>query len=48
VKYYVLGYDEGNLVLMTRREFTTLDEANGYAAQCAAGWKAFVVQGMTL
>jgi hypothetical protein len=46
MKYYVLGYDKGNLVLMTRREFDTLSEANEYAAQCAAGWEAFVVTGV--
>jgi hypothetical protein len=45
MKYYVLGYYEGNLIVMTSREFSTLEEANNYAASVAAGYKPFVVGG---
>ena len=43
MKYYVLGYDEGNLVLMTRREFSTLYDADLYVKSCSPLWRAFVV-----
>jgi hypothetical protein len=46
MKYYVLGYYEGSLVLITRREFPTLEEANNYAASVAAAYKPFVVGGV--
>ena len=42
--YIVIGFDEGNLCLMTRTIFANYDDAKKYADSCAKGWKATVMK----
>ena len=41
--YFVLGWDNGLLMLMTSREFVTLDEASTYRDNVRQSYRAFIV-----
>ncbi len=41
--YFVLGWDNGLLMLMTSREFATLDEAVAYRDNVRQSYRAFIV-----
>lgn len=43
MNYYVLGTDNGAIVMMSSRAFGTRQEAAEYADSCALSFRAFVV-----
>ncbi len=44
MKYLVMGYDYGKIILLTSKVFDNLKDAMKYKSSCGAVWQAFVVQ----
>lgn len=44
MRFYIMGYDNDRIILMTSKIFSTLEQATIYADGCAKGWDSFVVQ----
>jgi hypothetical protein len=42
--FYVMGYENGRVILMSASPFHSLAAAEKYRAGCAIGWEAFIVQ----